>query len=270
MLFLIMALVMLFVLVPFLFWRGTWFGRPLTDQQIGQYLADAKQPRKTQHALAQIAERLLRGDPSVRQWYPQVLALANHPLTELRVVTAWVMGHDNQSEEFHQSLLGLLEDPEPMVRHNAALSLVRFGDARGRPELLSMLRSYWLRAGAAGTVRFRLKVADAVNPGTLVARIERGADDFFEVRSPLPGHLAAKLADDGDPVEVGDAILLLAPAAEQAWEALRALYLVGQPEDLPDVDAIVVPFGNATICVCRPVAKLKNSMVGPAAESGLK
>lgn len=234
--FLMMALVALFVLVPFWFWRGTWFGKALTEQEIGRYLADNERPRKVQHALSQIAERILRGDPSVRQWYPQVLALADHPLTKLRVMTAWVMGQDTQSEEFHQTLLHLLEDSEPMVRRNAALALVRFGDARGRPELLNMLRPYRLGAGAAGTLRVRLRVEDAVNPGTLVARIERAPDDLFEVRSPLPGQLAATLAADGSQVQVGDDILLLAPAPEQVWEALRALYLVGQPEDLPDVE----------------------------------
>ena len=32
---LLIAVVVLFVLVPFLFWRGTWFGRPLTDLDQG-------------------------------------------------------------------------------------------------------------------------------------------------------------------------------------------------------------------------------------------
>lgn len=235
------ALVVLFVLVPFLFWRGTWFGRPLTEQEIERYLSDVQRPRKAQHALTQISERILRGDPSVHRWYPRVQELAHHSLPELRGMAAWVMGQDTRSEEFHQALLRLLEDSDPLVRRNAALSLVRFGDARGRPELVAMLRAHRLRAAETGTLTFRLKVDDAVNPGTLIARIQRRSGDVFEVRAPLPGRLQVRLVEDGSQVQAGDEILLLAPAAEQVWEALRALYLVGQPEDLPDVERFARP-----------------------------
>ncbi|MBI4462510.1 MAG: HEAT repeat domain-containing protein [Acidobacteria bacterium] len=231
-----MVLVVLFVLVPFLFWRGTWFGRPLTEEEISRYLAQTERPRKVQHALAQIAERMVQGDPSARRWYGEIETLAAHPQPELRVMVAWVMGQDNQAQEFHASLRGLLADPEPMVRRNAALSLVRFSDAAGRPELLNMLRPYLVRAPDTGTLRLRLKVDDPVNPGTLLARIERRRDDQVEVRAPLPGRVEAHLAEDGSTVETGDEIILLAPAPEQVWEALRALYLVGRPEDLPEVE----------------------------------
>jgi hypothetical protein len=44
------------------------------------------------------------------------------------------------------------------------------------------------------------------------------------------------LAQEGKKIAVGEEILLLSPAEEQVWEALRALYLVGQAEDLPDVE----------------------------------
>ena len=40
-----------------------------------------------------------------------------------------------------QALLKMLADPSPMVRGNAALSLVRFGDASGRPQILALLQS---------------------------------------------------------------------------------------------------------------------------------
>ena len=42
------------------------------------------------------------------------------------------MGQDNKSEEFHQALLSLLNDNDPLVRRNAALQLVRFGDGSGK------------------------------------------------------------------------------------------------------------------------------------------
>src|SRR2546430_4978954 len=43
----------LIVLMPFLFWWNTWFGRHLSDQQLNEYLHDDKKPRHIQHALVQ-------------------------------------------------------------------------------------------------------------------------------------------------------------------------------------------------------------------------
>ena len=34
----VIALALLFVLMPFLFWNATWFGRPLTDDQLAKAL----------------------------------------------------------------------------------------------------------------------------------------------------------------------------------------------------------------------------------------
>jgi len=39
--FLFFLVAWLIVLMPFLFWWSTWFGRHLSDQQIGEYLNDA-------------------------------------------------------------------------------------------------------------------------------------------------------------------------------------------------------------------------------------
>ncbi len=231
----------LFVIVPFLFWRGTWFGRELTEDQIGEYLADTEEPRHSQHALAQIAERIANADPTVKRWYPQVLRLVDSPYPELRVNVAWMLGADNQSEEFHQALLALLRDPEPLVRRNAALSLVRFGDSIARPELLSMIRPYTVVAPREGKLLYRLEEADSVDRGTLMARIEvarmeAGEEEPLEIRSPLPGKLQRKLAEEGALVEAEEQIILLSPGEEHAWEALRALYLVGQNEDLAEIE----------------------------------
>ena len=35
---------------------------------------------------------------------------------------------------------------------------------------------------------------------------------------------------------MGEKILLLSPTEEEVWEALRALYLVGQPEDIAEIE----------------------------------
>src|SRR5690242_13640686 len=128
------------VLIPFLFWRSTWFGRPLTDRELNQYIHDTQKPRHIQHALVQLGERLARHDASIARWYPDVIRLASSPVEEIRNTDAWIMGQDTSRPEFHQALLALLKDPSLMVRSNAALSLVRFGDPSGRPQLVETLQ----------------------------------------------------------------------------------------------------------------------------------
>jgi len=127
------------VVVPFLFWQGTWFGRPLQDEELTQFLTDPDKSRRVQHGLAQIAERMERGDPKVAQWYETVAQLSEHPGPQVRGTAAWVMGQDSTSELFHNTLLQMLGDDEVLVRRNAALSLVRFGDDKGLNELRAML-----------------------------------------------------------------------------------------------------------------------------------
>lgn len=225
-----------FVLAPYLFWRGTWFGRPLSDAQLEQYLLDDAKPRHIQHALVQISSHIERRDPAVQRWYPRIAALGRHPLTELRVTAAWLMGQDNQSPVFHEAVRGMLQDSEPLVRRNAALALARFNDAEGRPELRAMLQPFTVRAPREGVVRYRLTVGDVVNPGTLMARLEVGGGEPLEIRSPVPGKLERKIAVEGARVGAGEEVLAIAPSADHVWEALRALYLVGTAEDLPEVE----------------------------------
>src|ERR1700688_4204398 len=124
----------LICLMPFLFWWNTWFGRKLSDQQVTEYLHDTKKPRHIQQALVQIGERIMRQDPTAKQWYADLVRLAADPVEEVRNTDAWVMGQD-ASAGFHDILLKMLADPSQMVRGNAALSLVRFGDATGRPQI---------------------------------------------------------------------------------------------------------------------------------------
>ncbi len=234
-LYALLFLAFLFVLMPFWFWQSTWFGRPLSDAEMQKSLLDRDHPRKAQHALSQIADRIIHGDATVKRWYPQVVVLAGDKLDELRVTAAWVMGQDNSIPEFHQALERLLRDPQPLVRRNAALSLVRFGDASGRPEIVAMLRSYVVGAPRAGKLVERLKVGDIVNPGTLLARIQAG-EAQTELRSPVAGTIESWVAADGSAVALGDQVVSLSPDADTVWEGLRALYLVGQAEDLPEVE----------------------------------
>ena len=225
----------IFIIVPFLFWYGTWFGRELNDGEIERYLHEDDKPRHIQHALSQIAEKIGRGDQSVRRWYPRIVALAGHAQTEVRMTAAWVMGQDNRAAEFQQALALLVTDAEPIVRRNAALALVRFGDARGRPELLAMLRPFGIAAPVAGTTQAALGAGLTVKRATPLARISSADGQIVEVRSPLPGKLARSPAQ-GTRVSAGEEIITLAPDADSVWEALRALYLVGQRADLADVE----------------------------------
>jgi biotin carboxyl carrier protein len=232
--FVVLILAFLLVLMPFLFWRSSWLGRPLSDEAMDGALADTAHPRNIQHALSQIADRILRRDPIVKRWYPQVAGLASSPVDQIRLTAAWVMGQDNSVPEFHEALLRLLDDPQPMVRSNAALALVRFGDPSGRPAIVAMLRPFSLVAPEAGKLSERLKVGDVVNPGTLVGRLEAGGREA-DVRSTVPGTLEQWLVANGTAVAARQEIVRLAPSPQAVWEALRGLYLLGQPEDLPAV-----------------------------------
>lgn len=234
--FAILIVAFLFVLMPFLFWNATWFGRPLTNDQIARALADRSHPREIQHAMTQIESRIEVGDPSAHQWYPQIVQLASDPIDEIRVTDAWVMGQDNKAPEFHSVLLKLLADPNPMVQRNAALSLVRFGDDSGHPQVLAMLRPYAMPSPFAGRLETRLKPGEVVNPGTLIAHVNVGDRASNEVRSQVPGTLDRWLLADGSSVAAGQAIVALDPSESMEWEALRALYLVGKNDDLPDVE----------------------------------
>src|SRR5437660_12247934 len=109
----------LIVLMPFLFWWNTWFGRQLSDKQLSEYLHDDKKPRHIQHALVQIGERMSRRDASVTRWYPDVVRLAAYPAEEVRNTAAWVMGQDTSVAGCHESLLKMLNDSSLLVRGNA-------------------------------------------------------------------------------------------------------------------------------------------------------
>ncbi|HVF54800.1 MAG TPA: HEAT repeat domain-containing protein [Pyrinomonadaceae bacterium] len=226
----------LFIIMPFLTWYATWFGRALTNEEIEKYLADDQKPRHAQHALSQIAERIGRGDTSVERWRPQVVKLSAHPVADVRMTAAWVMGVDHTTEEYRSALVRLLEDPEPIVRRNAALALVRFGDARCRTELLAMLRPYSVKAPAAGTIETILNAGVSAKRDALLARLEPDTGAPSEVRAPVAGRIESTLVKEGNRVTRGQEILVLAPDPAQARDALVGLYYLGGIEDLPVVE----------------------------------
>ncbi len=244
----------LIVLMPFLFWWNTWFGRQLSDKQLAEYLQDEKHPRHTQHALVQIGERMARHDASVTRWYPQLVRLASSRVEEVRNTDAWVMGqgatgnsgmgngamgngamgNDAAGAGFHEVLLKMLNDSSLMVRGNAALSLLRFGDATGRPQIIALLQPASVTAPQSGKVIDTSVVGTAIHQGGMVAKIENSGQTT-ELRSPISGRLRMLSVKAGQTVAAGAEIAIVDPGTEQVWEALRALYLIGRVDDLPAV-----------------------------------
>ncbi len=248
----------LIVLMPFLFWWNTWFGRQLSDNRITEYLKDEKHPRHIQHALVQIGERMGRHDAVVTRWYPELIRLAAHPVEEVRNTDAWVMGQDASSAGFHETLLRMLQDSSEMVRGNAALSLVRFGDAAGRPQIVALLQPARILASASGRVLDTDKVGTVIHQGGLIAKLQvdrsavahekdrsatarendRSGDaakndqQTIEIRSPISGRIRTLSVAAGATVTAGTEVATVDPGDDQVWEALRALYLIGEPDDL--------------------------------------
>jgi hypothetical protein len=230
----------LIVLMPFLFWWNTWFGRHLSDAQVTEYLHDEKKPRHIQQALVQISERMSRNEPAVKQWYPDLLRLASDPVEEIRNTDAWVIGQDTSGAGFHETLLKMLADSSPMVRGNAALSLVRFGDGTGRPQIVALLQPAQLTAPADGRIVDADRPGTAIRQGGLIAKLAAsasatgGSPQTVEIRSPIPGRIRS-VSQTGANVAAGAEVAVVDPGTEQVWEALRALYIIGQVEDLPAI-----------------------------------
>jgi hypothetical protein len=224
----------LICLMPFLFWWNTWFGRKLSDQQLTEYLHDTKKPRHIQQALVQVGERIARRDSTAKQWYPELVILAADPVEEVRNTDAWVMGQDTSGAGFHEALLKMLTDSSPMVRGNTALSLVRFGDATGRPQIVALLQPAHIVSPQSGRIVDSDRLGTAIHQGGLIAKLQYGNGQSAEIRSPIPGRIRS-VAGTGANIAAGAKVAVVDPSTEQVWEALRALFLVGEAEDIPSV-----------------------------------
>jgi hypothetical protein len=233
----ILILASLFVVATLLAWYFAWFGRELSDSDISKYLADERNPRHVQHALSQIQQRMERGDANVKNWYPQLITLSGNPETEFRLTVAWLMGFDNTSPEFHNALLKLVHDEQPLVRRNAALALVRFNDSSGREELIAILKPYVLKAPADGVVASSMHEGTDVGRRTPLARIEQSDGKVVEIRSPLQGRVNQIFKPNGSQVRRDEDFLSLNSDEDSVWEALRGLAIIGTREDLPIVQS---------------------------------
>jgi hypothetical protein len=221
----------LICLMPFLFWWNTWFGRELSDHQLTEYLHDTKKPRHIQQALVQVGERITHRDASAKQWYPELVRLSTDPVEEVRNTDAWVMGQDTSGSGFHEALLKMLSDSSPMVRGNAALSLIRFGDASGRPQVLELLQPAEISSPDSGHIVDSDRPTTSIHKGGLIAKLKNENGQVIEIRSPIPGRIRF-VVGSGANLQAGAEVAVVDPATEQVWEALRGLYLIGRPDDL--------------------------------------
>lgn len=226
----------LLVIVPFLYWYGTWFGRELDDRQIDEYLREDAKPRHVQHALQQIAAKIEKGSADAELWHPRVIEAAKSAHPDVRMTAAWVMGLEHERGDYREALLLLIEDPEPIVRRNAALALVRFGDARSRPTLLSMLRPHAINSPANGALLATLSVGAKVNRETMLTRIRKDEGSVLEVRAPLPGEIARVNRTEGESVREGEELFALSPDDESVRAALIGLSYFGEAEDLAEIE----------------------------------
>ncbi len=222
----------LLVLMPFLFWWSTWFGRALNDKEMAEYLNDNAHPRHIQHAIVQLGQRMTRHDASAVRWYPDLVRLASNSREEVRSTDAWVMGQDTSGAGFHEALLKMLDDSSMMVRGNAALSLVRFGDGSGRHQIVSLLQPVVITTASAGHVVDAATAGTTVHQGGLIAKMQVPDGHVEELRSPVTGRVRILSAVTGANVAARATVATVDPGEEQVWEALRALYLIGQVEDL--------------------------------------
>lgn len=226
------AVAWVIVLMPFLFWRSTWFGRPLSDANLDEYLHDSAHPRHIQHALIQVAERIQRHDPRVLRWYPDLSRLAEYPVEEIRNTDAWAMGQDPSKPQFHEALLRMLKDSSPTVRNNAALSLVSFGDNSGKVQILSMLKSMVVQSPGEGRVMAVAHAGDPIRQGTVIMQVS-AVDKSYEIRSPMTGFVREIKVKPGQQIHAQQEMALIDPGVDQVWEGLRALYVIGDMQDLP-------------------------------------
>jgi biotin carboxyl carrier protein len=212
------------VVFPFAFWFLTWHGWALDPAQVESGLGEPLRPSRASQQILQIGEKLSRGDHSVRRWYPRIMQLAKTQDEDLRRNVAWMMGRDPEHDAFRAVLRDLLNDPVPLVRLEAALSLAQFHDDTARAELQSATQPYRVNSSVAGRLQMRIDTGDTTRPYTVVARI-----NDVDVVASIPGKVAAVLAKDGQDVEKGQSLLAIERNVTQVEQARRALRVLDHP-----------------------------------------
>ncbi len=244
------------IVLPGVIWRQVWWGAPLSDDDLNQRLSQTVSVREVQHALEQLSKRLGQDPGTARPFYPKVVALVDHKEPLVRSAVAWLMGEDRDYDPFRNHLLLLVADEAPIVRYNAAAALARFGDASGRAVLREMLRPYPIRAAweddaAEGTLSDVLPTDTPVGPRTRLALVDFGEKEQEKILAPLGGRLARMKVEQGEHIRCGDMLGEIDPNADQVWASLRALFLVGQAEDLEDIERYLRPPASFPVGIAR-------------------
>ena len=239
-----LALTFLFVLMPFLFWQATWFGRPLDDDQLQSSWPTPSIPAKSSMPSRRLPTASCPPTPprAIRRapFIPSRCASPRPAATNCRLTAAWVMGQDNTVPEFHQQLLHrLLRSATPWSAATPRWPWCASATPPAAAEIRAIAPALRHAAPQAGVLSERLKPGDAINPGTLLGHIAAGGAKN-EMRSQVPGTIHGWLVPDGATVAAGQPILLVDPSSAEVWEALRALYLIGSAGDLP----LVAPFAQ--------------------------
>jgi len=236
------AIAALLVLVPGLFWWGTWFGQRLDDDALIERLAPGAKARHLQHGISEIAVRLDEGRPGMQRWADELVRVSSHAEASVREAAAWAMQHDPARPEFAARLREMVRGDRSLIaRRNAATSLSLFGDDTGLPVLRAMLDNHSVTAPAAGIVTTTLSADQPVQAGMLAARLDLGDGRSAQVRAALPGRVFDVVAKEGDAVAAGAALLVLSPGADHVRNAVVALALVGQPEDAASLRSVADP-----------------------------
>src|ERR1039458_10217992 len=99
----------------------------------------------------------------------------------------------------------------------------------------SLLQPVVITSAYAGRVTDTAGIGTAIHQGGLIAKLQSSDGQVHELRSPITGRVRLVSTPTGASSSSAAAIATVDPGEEQVWEALRALYLIGQLDDLPAI-----------------------------------
>jgi biotin carboxyl carrier protein len=272
----LLAALVVFISVPMLFWYGTWFGLRLDDTALREKLGPESPPRHVQHAVEEITQRFEEGLPGMDPWAQLLVEASRRPDPAIRVTCAWGMQFDPGRAEFTARLREMVTDDDSVaVRRNAATSLARSNDDTGLPVIRSMLEPLDVFSPGAGVVRDLAAVGRVVRDGEVLATLETAREDEERerIRAPVPGRVARVEATEGDTVEAGALVVVLAPDPAHVLNAVVALGRVGTEDDVERLEFVAGPragFGDLArqwaqraLAAIRERAARENPSLGP-------
>ena len=107
----------------------------------------------------------------------------------------------------------------------------------GRPQIVALLQPATITAPDGGHVIDVDKAGHLDSPGRAIAKIKDGQRHHRSALADQRPHSHAFRSRRERASRQGAEIATIDPGDEQVWEALRALYLVGQADDLPAIRA---------------------------------